>query len=339
MYIKRYTIAAFIWIALVGWYVYAYVSQNSMSIDFFGIPLPSLQVALWVILPLIVLYLASVAHMTFYSILGNFRLRKYEKDFEKMINAIIDAYLGKNDRSYSFKTDRYKLLGTLLENSVVFPKGNISGKINNEKVDNVLKVIESVKNGEVVDLKPFNLPADNDLVLQNIRNSYKKGELKAEDILANASKYPESLCKEVYSDYVKFASVATIEKYKEFLTKDALAIILSRINADENTLDISNEVLISLFKKLELSKQDYIELSVELSKTDMIPEQRIKLFEALSDEHEEAMDAYLYTLLDLEMVAPAKAILENSQPDEFENFKAYLALKECGKHYNITLFI
>ncbi|WP_297443162.1 hypothetical protein [Sulfurimonas sp.] len=339
MYIKRYTIAAFVWIALVGWYVYAYVSQDSISIDFFGIPMPSLKIALWVVIPLFVLYFASVAHMTFYSILRNFRLRKYEKDYEKMINAIIDTYLGKKETNYTFKTERYKLLGTLLENSVVFPKGDVSGKIEDERIDKVLKTIESIKNGEVVDLKPFHLSSDNELVIQNIRNKYKKGELKAEDLLANANKYSKTLCQEVYTDYVKTATLNNIEKYKEFLTKDSLNVILSRINADEYTLDISNEKLLSLFKKLDLKKEDYLDIAVALSSTDMIPEQRIKLFETLSDENEDAIEAYLYALLDLEMVAPVKEILENSQANEYQNFKAYVALKECNKHFNIRLFI
>ncbi len=339
MYIKRYTIAAFIWIALVGWYVYAYVTQTSMSIDFFGIPLPSLSVALWVIVPLVILYLASVAHMTFYSVIGNFKLRKYEKDYEKIIDEIADTYLGKKERHYTFKTERYKLLGTLLENSNIYPIGDVRGKIKNEKIEKVIDAIETVKSGEVADLKPFNLPIDNELVIQNIRNKYKKGELKAEDILSTDKKYPEQLRKEVYLDYVKTAPLANIMKYKEYLNKDVLKSILLRINADENTLTISNEDLLSLFDAIKLSKEDYIQISMQLSKTDMIPEQRIKLFETLSEKYEDAIDAYLYTLYDLEMLAPADAILDNSQADEYQNFKAYRALKECGKNFSINLFV
>lgn len=339
MYIKRYTIAAFIWIALVGWYVYAYVTQSSTSIDFFGIPMPSLSVALWVIIPLIILYIASVFHMGFYSILGNFKLRKYEKDFEKIINEICDKYLGKTGTSYSYKTDRYKLLGTLLENSAVYPVGDIRAKVKNEKINTILTAIESVKNGEVADLKQFNLPIDNELVIQNTRNRYKKGELKADEILSNEKKYAESLRKEVYLDYVKTASLANIEKYKQFLNKDALYSILERINADKNTLEISNEALISLCAQVPLSKEDFIKLSMVLSKGDMIPEQRIKLFEILSEKYEDAMDAYLFTLYDLEMLAPANAILDNSQQNEYENFKAYRALKECGKNFSIYIFV
>jgi len=339
MYIKRYTIAAFIWIALVGWYVYAYVTQTSMSIDFFGIPMPSLSVALWVILPLIVLYIASVAHMTFYSVIGNFKLRKYEKDYEKIIDEIADTYLGKKERHYTFKTERYKLLGTLLENSAIYPMGDVRGKIKNEKIEKVINAIETVKSGEVADLKPFNLPIDNELVIQNTRNRYKKGELKAEDILATEKKYSEQLRKEVYLEYVKTASLANIQKYKQYLNRDALNNVLLRINADTNTLSIPNEDLLSLFEQLELSKEDYIQISMQLSKTDMIPEQRIKLFETLSEKYEDAIDAYLFTLYDLEMLAPADAILDNSQADEYQNFKAYRALKECGKNFSINLFV
>jgi len=339
MYIKRYSVVALIWIALVGWYVYAYMTQNTMSIDFFGIPLPPLKIAIWVVVPLVVLYLASVFHMAFYSMLGNFRLRGYEKDFEKIIDAIIDAYLGKKERNYTFKTKRYKLLGKLLEETTMFPHPELIGITGNEKVDRVLRMIEDIKNGKVVDLKPFNLLPENPLVIQNEKNRYLKGDISAADILNNCTKYADELCKFVYNDYVKGASLQNVLKYKAFLTKDSLHTIISRINANENTLTISNDELIELFEKLELSKEDYIELSVTLSKGGMIPEQRMKLFETLSEEKEEAMDAYLFTLFDLEMIAPANEILDHSQADEYENFKAYRALKEYGKNFNINLFI
>jgi len=339
MYIKRYSIAAFIWIALVGWYVYAYVTQETINIDLFGIHLPSLSVALWAVVPLIILYIASVVHMSFYSMLGSFRLRRFEKDFDKIIDAIVDAYLGKHERNYTFKTDRYKLLGTLLEKSTIFPGSELVGVVNNEKIDMVLKLIEDIKNGEIVELKQFNLSPENPLVIQNNKNKYSKGNLKADSILSNCTKYADELCVYVYTDYVKTATLPNIMKYKTFLTKESLHVIMSRINADENTLSILNDELIELLNKIELNKKDYIEISSTLSKGGMIPEQRMKLFETLSDNDESAMDAYLYTLYDLEMLAPANAILDNSQPDEYQNFKAYRVLKESNKNFSIYLFI
>jgi len=338
MYIKRYSVVALALIAFVGWYVFAFITHESMSIDFFGIHLPSLAIATWIIIPLGVLFLASVAHMMFYSILGGFKLRKYEKDYAKMIDAIVLAYLGKKDREHTYKTERYQVMGALIDNSTLFPTHNLANNTPNEKINNVIKIIEDIKKGEVVDLKQYSLLSTNQLVIQNERNRYKKGDITAENILGNQSKYDEVLLQEVFLDFIKTASLNNIEKYKSFFKKEALFIFLERINAKDNTLEVSNESLLSLMKDIKLDKKEYIQISSSLSQS-MIPEQRMKLFESLSNENEDVVDAYLYTLFDLELLTPADEILENTEQDEYLNFKAYRALKECNKHFNINLFV
>ncbi len=338
MYIRRYTIAAFLFVVLLGWYVYAFITQESINIDFFGIPLPSLSIALWIVIPVVALYIASVLHMSFYSMLGSLKLRKYEKDYDKLIDAIVAAYLGKENRNHMFKTPRYQLLGSLVDNTTLFPTKDLASEVSNEKIDTVLDLIKKIKDGDVVELKKFSLPVSNALVVQNERNRYKKVDISCEDILSQPNKYDESLAKEVYVDFVKTAPMYAIEKYKNYLTKNSLYAMLARINASEDTLEASNESLISLFETLELDSKDYMKISNVLS-AQMIPEQRMKLFETISEEKEEAMEAYLFTLFDLEMLAPADEILDNSQPDEYMRFKAYRALKECNKHFNINLFL
>ena len=116
MYVKRYTIAVSLFTILVGWYVYAFVSQESFALNFFGVHLPSLPVAALVTLPVILLYFASVLHMAYYSLVGSFKLRKFEKDYEKLIVCINDALLGKQNRHHEFKTQRYKQLGKIIDN-------------------------------------------------------------------------------------------------------------------------------------------------------------------------------------------------------------------------------
>ena len=167
---------------------------------------------------------------------------------------------------------------------------------------------------------------------------YKNENISAEDILSSKDKYSDTLFTEVYVDFVKTAPLYAIENYKENISKEALFEILSRINADENTLEISNESLIALFKELELEAGDYLKISSVLAKT-MIPEQRIKLFETISEENEDATGSYLYTLFDLEMIAPADELLQSTQPNEYLNFKSYRALKDCGKNFSIELFV
>ena len=335
---KRYTIAAFVLMALVWLFVSNSVpgGSGSTSIDLFSIPLPSFSIAFWVVVPLFILYVASVAHFSFYSLLGNFKLRKYEKDYEKIIDSIADAYLSKENRNHSFKTDRYRLLGSLIDNTTLFP--NTSIVTTDAKISTILEVIEKIKNGEVVDLKSYALKSNNPLVTQNNRNRYKSGVLSAEDVLSHSSEYTNELCQEVYEELITNSPLYAIEQYKEFITKSSLYKILARINAPENTLEISNETIILLLEKLTLDTKEYINISLALS-NNMIPEQRIKLFETLSVNNDEIMDAYLFTLFDLEMVSLANEILSISQQDEFIKFKAYAALKECNKNFNINLFI
>lgn len=340
MYIKRYSVAAFALMAIVGWYVYAYLTNETMIIDFFGIPLPSLSIAFLVVIPLFVLYIASVLHMSFYSMLATLKARKSEKDYERVFDSVANAYLGKINRKHTLKTAEYALFGALLDGSTVFPNGKIDFESDDpkaKKVTAVLDLIEDIKNAKSVDLKAYSLLPENPLMVQNHKNMYKNGDITAEEVLSHPKKYDKSVCETVYTDYIKTATVSNIDKYKEFLNKDALFAILSRVNADENTLEISNEALLILFSKLVLEKKDYMDIS-RLTASSMIPDQRIKLFETLSSEKEEATEAYLYTLLDLEMLDPAYAILDISQPDEFQNFKAYRALKECKQAFNIELF-
>jgi Ca2+-binding EF-hand superfamily protein len=330
--------ASLIFITLVGWYVYAYVTQESVGLDLFGVPLPSLSIALWVVVPLVILYALTVLHIFFYSFVGNLKARKYEKDYAKIMDSIIDSYLGKDDKTYTYKTPRYKLLGTIVHNSLLFPTANLSSNTENEKLNKVLKLIDELNNGEVVELKQYALKPSNKLVMMNNRNKYNKSILNAEKILSKSDVYDRELCEDAYVDFVKVSPLYAIEKYKQFLNKKSLFEILYRVNAVENRLEISNETLSAMFKTLDLNAKDYIEISKALS-TGFSPEQRIKLFETLSDEDDKVMEAYLFTLFDLEMLAPTVEILQNSQPDEFINFKAYSALKQCNKNFDISLFI
>lgn len=333
MHIKRYTIASFLLIALTGWYISTFISTQTISINLFGIEIAPLSVSIWTMIPLFVLYLASVIHMSFYSMVRSLEIRKYEKDYVDMNECISDAYLGKENRYHSFRTPRYKLLGSLFDNTRLFPTSMIDTNIDSEKIATTLKLIEDIKAGKVVDLKKMALSQDNELVIQNERNKYKSGTKGAEDFLSNPTKYNNKLLHEIYADIVKFASLKTVEKYKTFMDRDTLLVFFSR-----SDLEISNEALIKLFDTLELNSNDYIRISQSVS-SGITPEQRMKLFETLSDSNDDAMEAYLYTLYDLEMIEPADAILEISQADEYLNFKAYRALKECNKNFNINLFV
>ena len=337
MYIKRYSIAAFILMALIGSYFYISFPNEKLAVSLMGINLPSLHIAVWIVLAMVVLYLSTVAHMLYYSIIGSFKLRKFRKDSETFVDSVSDALLGRIERNHSYKTERYGVFAKVVDAAHldVFKEIPATG---DEKLDQTIALINKIKNGEHVDLKKYRLSQKNPLVQQNDLNAYNTGVIAEEQVLNDADKYSQELVSLAFTNYVKTAPLNLIDKYKSFLTKTVLFNIVARVNADENILDISTEHLIYILSEVELEEECFINLSATLS-NNMLPDERIKLFKQLSDENDIAIPAYLYTLFDLEMIAPAEEILENSQPDEFISFKAYKALKDCHKNFAIDLFI
>jgi len=101
---------------------------------------------------------------------------------------------------------------------------------------------------------------------------------------------------------------------------------------------MSSDELFSLLQGLKLTSKDFIDISVAMSKN-MIPEQRIRLLEMVSETNDDAMEGYLYTLYDLQMIDTANEILTNTSKDDYLIFKAYRDLKRANKHYDIALFL
>ncbi|MDD5159431.1 MAG: hypothetical protein PHI47_05235 [Sulfuricurvum sp.] len=336
MQLKRYTIASFILMMLVGIAVYT-IDNGSIAFDLLGMHFPNLPVAFWVVVPLAIMYIASILHMGVYALVGNFKLRRLNKDHEKMIDALRDSLLGIGERNYVYKSEAYKLMGKLVDNSLILPYETLRS-IGNEKIDEALELMRDVKEKKKIDIKKFHLPSTTSIAIQNNLNRLERGEMDADSILSRPESYGEIVCAKAYESYVKTASVGSIMKFKHLFTKASLVDFVQRINAAENGIQISNEELATLFGTLKLTSTDWIDLSEAMSKN-MLPEQRIRLFEMLSEHNDEAMEGYLYTLYDLQMIDTANEILNNTANSDYQIFKAYRDLKRANKHYDIAIFL
>ena len=336
MQLKRYTIASLILMILVAAAVYS-IDNEAISFDLLGIHFPNLPVAFWVVVPLIIMYLASLLHMGVYALVGNFKLRRLNKDHEKMVDALRDALLGIGERNYVYKSEPYKLMGKLIDHSLLMPFDTLRS-IGNEKIDDVLQLMRDVKENKKVDIKKFHLPSTTSIAIQNNLNRFERGEIDADSILSRPDSYGEIVCAKAYETYVKTASVGSIMKFKHLFTKASLIDFLQRINASENGIQIANEELAALLTSIKLDSNDWIDLSEAMAKN-MLPEQRIRLFEMLSEQNDDAMEGYFYTLYDLQMIDTANEILNNTANNDYLIFKAYRDLKKANKHYDIAIFL
>ena len=162
MYLKRYTVAAFILMALVGSYFYISFPNEKLAVAVLGVNLPSLPIAIWVVLAMFVLYLSTVGHMLYYSLVGSLKMRKFRKDSETFLNSVSDALLGRIERSHTYKTERYTVFGKVLDASRLEVLKDVT-ETGDEKIDQIIDLVKKINNGVYVDLKKYRLSGQNPL--------------------------------------------------------------------------------------------------------------------------------------------------------------------------------
>lgn len=336
MELKRYTIGTLILMIAVGMIVFS-IEKGSTSFDIFGIHFPNLPIAFWVVVPLAIMYLASVLHMGVYALSSNLALRRIKKDHDKLVSAIRDGFLGIDDRNYTYKSEPYKLIGKLVDNSMLLPFDTLK-EVGEERIDDALSLMRDIKENKKVDIKKFNLPMSSSIVIQNNLNKLERGELSGESILSKSDSYGDIVSTKAYEIFVKNATYSQIIKYQRYMSLASLVTILERVNSSSNGLDLSNDEIVSLFATLKLNRSEWIDVAKAMAKN-MLPEQRIRVFEMLSEHSDDAMYGYLFTLYDLQMIDSANEILNNTSYADYQIFKAYRDLKNANKHYDIALFV
>ncbi len=93
MGIKKYIGFGLLFILLLGVFVYSF-EGGKYTLSLVDVPI-RLPIAVWVILPVIMLFLMSVLHLFFYGTKNMVVLRRVKKDGEKFTEAAKQALLGK----------------------------------------------------------------------------------------------------------------------------------------------------------------------------------------------------------------------------------------------------
>lgn len=340
MTLKFYTLLTLLFIVVLGNLVYFFITNQSVALDIFDTHFASYPVAIWVTIPFVIYYILNVLLMSFGSVQAYFRVRNYDRDYEKLQGQFRNVIL-QNGKKTEYKTARYKKLGAFLNTCTLVPKDNafVEG---DKKINGLFSTIDALKAGEIVDLKSYALEDNNPLVIQNMKNILAKDSHKAEKIVAKASNYSQDFVQEAFTILCGYASVSTIGKYKEYMSLESFLVILGRLNSEnENSsakIELSIDDIIEFIKIAHCSEDDYLHIAREL-KTILIPDERIHLFENISHNDEKAVRAHIYTYVDLEMLDKAKELLENYENQDYPIIRAYMALKSHNYTCNIDTLI
>ncbi len=334
MGLKKYIGFSLFFIVLLGVYVYSF-EGGKYTLHVVDVPI-TLPIAIWIVLPVILLFLATIAHLLFYGTKNALTLRRVRKDGETFTQAAKEALLGKEIKS-EYKSEIFKLPGAILPLLNSDPIKAKRYRIYNDDVQDILESKEQLQNGEVVDLSKYALKPNNPNVLQNAINQMEADRTYAATILKRCD--DKEVCKQAYRKFATYASMDELEKYKGEPSREVFDIMIDRIGANEDALDMSDDTIIEMVKELDFGSQDFIVLLKKLRQK-MLPDRLVRLAEKMSHVFpDEAGEGYLYVLFELQMIDDAREFLANASEEMYQKYRYLLFLKDQGRNFDTELFV
>jgi hypothetical protein len=337
MGIKPYIFFSVILLATVGIYVYSVIPNENAyyTLNFFSYSW-ELPIAIWFVIPVFLLFMASVVHMLFYSIKNFLIKRLAKKDYETLILHIKHTLLGE-EKELEYKTESFKILAAAIKRMKYNPK-SADEKTGEKELDEIFNILEKIRNGEYVDLKKFRLRSDNELLNQNRLNFSQNDKKSIEEMLKHCSSLDSEVCRKAFYALLKQASYADIKNYNFDLTSDMLLVLFKRFADQSNNFTLSVAEIKELLIKISMTPNEFL-ATAKVLKTAIEPDALLKLYDNIQSKNYNASFAYLYILFELRLIEKAREFLENSEESEFEKFRILLFLRDNGKIVDTDLII
>jgi len=327
MYIKRYSLGAILLLTFIGWAIFAFITHGSTEeINIFeNYYIPSMPFAIAFLIPAIILFALTISHMSFYSIVEYFRNLSKNSDFKKLEEAIRMNLAGETVEKPEYKSSLYKDLGELLNISKV-KLDNLAELENGNKFQKLAQTLTAIQRGAVIDLDSNN---SYHLKEMNYFNALKKDSHIAEQILMERGFYSDELYIKAFNELCKVNTYSTIQRYNRWFNINALFNILARVDSEEDGLELEQDEIINIVNSVTFTKESYTQLAKALKSTNLSPDFRIELFKNMIEDSDDAIEGYLYTLLNLEMITEAENMILELQAEDLVHIRAFIILKKA----------
>jgi hypothetical protein len=330
MKIGLYIVSALLFIIGVSVAVYL-VTPASYSFEAFGIHLPKLPIAVWFAIPVALLAIFSILHMSFYSTKAFFASKKWKNDAKRLEDALYWSLI-KEPTIVNFAIEDIRKSASILSKSELTVKDLEDLKVT-DKLKDAAKVIKKIYDGEYIDLKKEkfakHLSENNEIVLKNEENKLKNDPKYALKILDFKDKYPKELIQKALDTLVENEDFYTIKKFAKDIRKERFFKLLDRVKNEKEDEDLGFgiEILKSYLDAYNLNCQDYYKIA-QVTYLKANPDDNLALFKDLQEKDEDALAAYLYLLFKHEMLDKAKEILDEHSEDEYKAYRALYNLKK-----------
>ena len=335
MGIKRYVLLSIVYMLAVGLYVYSF-NGDDYTLKIYTLSL-TLPVAIWIVMPIFIFFIASVSHLAYYGFKDFFYKRALKKDLDTFVKVSKKVILGE-ESGLKFKTEFFRLPGFVIKTLNYTKKADLE-KLDNEELKECYTLVDKIKEGKYEDLKKFKLSPTNELYIFNEENRLRVEPKYAYTILKGCKNIENDLCKKAYNELINIGTFSEIKKLKFPIDKNIFRRMMERYLDDEDSFDMDIDSIKEILETFNATSEDYLELAQEI-KVKLSPDELIDLFKKLYNEKGHiAANAYLYILFDLEMIDKVREILDNSGEEDFLKFKTLLFLRDHGKNIDTIKYL
>ncbi|WP_108061989.1 hypothetical protein [Poseidonibacter lekithochrous] len=328
---KKYVVFSILFIVAMYGYVFS-LELGDYKVTILDISL-ALPVAVWIIVPVVLLFIATIGHILFYGLISVFKQRAINKDSEMMLSLLKSNLLEKSFNK-RFKTKAFKSLSSILGQFQLSVKDNTFSSTD-EELNKIVASIQDIKVGKHINDKSLKLSEISSLANQNMINKVNEQIDFAVDVLKKTENYSAEVVNQAFKNVLRDKTMTTVKKlYKNIKLDKELAKLLFEKDAANNEFGFTSEEILKIVKDLNYTNEDYLSLAKNYE-TILQPDQIIALFEKLSTELDEATPAYLHVLFEYEMIEKIREVVAPSSEGELTAYKALLDLKEAGKHYDL----
>ncbi len=330
MRVGLYIFAALVLIMIVGGLAYS-VNPEYYRVETVNISLP---VAAWIVLPMLLLFLFTIAHMIFYGIKNYFLLKKWHKDTNTLENALYWSLVNE-PKVQSYAIDKVGSTAVLLGKASIDVSDDIEGLT--PRLARVVNIIRKIKSGQYIDLKEEKMlkvfKPGNPILIQNRLNCLESDDEFVEGVMKAPSEYSEVVRKEALHIFAQKVDFYKARKYAKVYDVPNFLAMLERITPDDK-LGLTIDILAEFVEALNLKCEDYLKVAL-ITKKYFKPEENLNLFRNYQKENERARNAYLYLLFEYELIEQASNYLDEQEEDEFVKFRALNTLKKEHSKYKL----
>ncbi|SFZ98141.1 Arginine/ornithine antiporter ArcD [hydrothermal vent metagenome] len=332
MRLGLYIFASLTFMALVGAFTYT-INSSYYVVEIMGINI-NFPVAVWVVLPMLILLVFTVIHMVFYSLKSYFKLKKWQKDADTLDDALYWSMV-QEPKEQKYTIGKIASSANILGQSKIEVLDNVEGL--SPRLSKVLNVVNKIKNGDYVDLKDNKMSKvfteGNPLLIKNRLNHLDHDPKFIEEVMKSPVSFSDPVRKKALAMFAQKESFFKARKYAKVFDLNNFFVMMQRLNTEED-MELTTDILDDFVAALNFNCNEFVRTAY-ITKKQFSPDENLALFKKYQSEYPKAQLSYLYLLFEYELMDEVGLYLDEQHENDFVRARALYSLKKANKNYKI----